>query len=135
VEQALSAATGSNVTIDFVVAARSHDDTDVHATKPTPPVADPAPRSTPTTESRTTPEPSTAASRAPEPADMSSTGDSRYARGSGSSAGSGSDSGSDSTSDDDIDLDDLTDAPPDSVKTPIDRLAEAFPGSELVDEA
>ncbi len=36
--------------------------------------------------------------------------------------------------DEDVDLDDLVDAPPESVKTPIDRLAEAFPGSELVDE-
>ena len=34
--------------------------------------------------------------------------------------------------DDDIDVSELTDAPPESVKTPIDRLAEAFPGSELV---
>ena len=37
--------------------------------------------------------------------------------------------------DHDVDLDDLIDAPPESVKTPIERLAEAFPGSELVDEA
>jgi DNA polymerase-3 subunit gamma/tau len=37
--------------------------------------------------------------------------------------------------DDDVDLDDLVDAPPESVKSPIDRLAEAFPGSELIDEA
>lgn len=36
--------------------------------------------------------------------------------------------------DDDIDLDDLVEAPPESVKTPIDRLAEAFPGSELIVE-
>ena len=36
--------------------------------------------------------------------------------------------------DDEVDLSDLVDAPPDTVKTPIDRLAEAFPGSELVDE-
>ena len=36
--------------------------------------------------------------------------------------------------DHEIDLDDLVDAPPESVKTPIDRLAEAFPGSELVDD-
>jgi DNA polymerase-3 subunit gamma/tau len=35
--------------------------------------------------------------------------------------------------DDEIDLSDLTDAPPDAVKTPIERLAEAFPGSELID--
>ena len=37
--------------------------------------------------------------------------------------------------DDEVDLDDLTDAPPESVKSPIDRLAEAFPGSELIEEA
>jgi DNA polymerase-3 subunit gamma/tau len=37
--------------------------------------------------------------------------------------------------DDDVDLEDLVDAPPESVKSPIDRLAEAFPGSELIEEA
>jgi DNA polymerase-3 subunit gamma/tau len=37
--------------------------------------------------------------------------------------------------DDDVDLDDLTDAPPESVKSPIERLAEAFPGSQLIEEA
>ncbi len=36
--------------------------------------------------------------------------------------------------DDEVDLDDLVDAPPASVRTPIDRLAEAFPGSEMVDD-
>jgi DNA polymerase III subunit gamma/tau len=36
--------------------------------------------------------------------------------------------------DDEIDLDDLVDAPPDFVVSPIDRLAQAFPGSELMDE-
>jgi DNA polymerase III subunit gamma/tau len=36
--------------------------------------------------------------------------------------------------DDEIDLDDLIDAPLEAVKSPIDRLAEAFPGSQLVDE-
>jgi hypothetical protein len=34
-----------------------------------------------------------------------------------------------------IDLSELTDAPPDTVRTPIDRLAEAFPGSEYVTES
>jgi DNA polymerase-3 subunit gamma/tau len=34
-----------------------------------------------------------------------------------------------------IDMSELVDAPPESVKTPIDRLAEAFPGSEMVNEA
>jgi DNA polymerase-3 subunit gamma/tau len=37
--------------------------------------------------------------------------------------------------DHEVDLDDLVDAPPESVKSPIDRLAEAFPGSELIEEA
>jgi DNA polymerase-3 subunit gamma/tau len=36
--------------------------------------------------------------------------------------------------DHEVDLGDLVDAPPESVKTPIDRLAEAFPGSELVED-
>ena len=35
---------------------------------------------------------------------------------------------------DEVDLSDLTDAPPETVRTPIDRLAEAFPGSEFVTE-
>ncbi len=35
----------------------------------------------------------------------------------------------------DVDLDDLVDAPPETVRSPIDRLAEAFPGSELIEEA
>ncbi len=34
--------------------------------------------------------------------------------------------------DDEIDLSELTDAPPEAVKTPVERLAEAFPGSELI---
>jgi DNA polymerase-3 subunit gamma/tau len=36
--------------------------------------------------------------------------------------------------DEDVDLSELTDAPPESVTTPLDRLAEAFPGSEFVGE-
>ena len=36
---------------------------------------------------------------------------------------------------DEVDLSELTDAPPESVRTPIDRLAEAFPGSEFVTES
>ncbi len=36
--------------------------------------------------------------------------------------------------DEDIDMDDLVDAPPESVKTPLDRLTEAFPGSMVIDE-
>jgi DNA polymerase-3 subunit gamma/tau len=41
----------------------------------------------------------------------------------------------DARSVDDIDLSELTDAPAESVRTPIDRLAEAFPGSEFVNES
>jgi DNA polymerase-3 subunit gamma/tau len=33
-----------------------------------------------------------------------------------------------------IDLDDLIDAPPESVLSPVDRLAQAFPGAELIDD-
>ena len=36
--------------------------------------------------------------------------------------------------DHEVDLDELVDAPPEAVNTPVDRLAEAFPGSELVDD-
>ncbi len=39
------------------------------------------------------------------------------------------------TTDDDIDLDDLVDAPAGSVPTTLDRLAQAFPGSELIEGA
>jgi hypothetical protein len=34
----------------------------------------------------------------------------------------------------DIDLDDLVDAPPQAASTPFERLANAFPGSELIDD-
>jgi DNA polymerase III subunit gamma/tau len=37
-------------------------------------------------------------------------------------------------SDDEVDLTDLVDVPPESVVSPIDRLAQAFPGSEIIDE-
>jgi DNA polymerase-3 subunit gamma/tau len=41
----------------------------------------------------------------------------------------------DDTAEEAIDPDELTDAPPEAVLSPIDRLAQAFPGSELVDDA
>jgi DNA polymerase III subunit gamma/tau len=40
----------------------------------------------------------------------------------------------DVAADDDVDLHDLVDAPPEAVVSPIDRLAQAFPGSEVIDE-
>ncbi|MGZ4792689.1 MAG: DNA polymerase III subunit gamma/tau [Ilumatobacteraceae bacterium] len=36
--------------------------------------------------------------------------------------------------DEDVDTGDLVDAPPDAVISPIDRLAQAFPGSEIIEE-
>jgi len=36
--------------------------------------------------------------------------------------------------DEEVDLTELVDAPPDSVVSPIDRLAQAFPGSKIIDE-
>jgi DNA polymerase-3 subunit gamma/tau len=36
--------------------------------------------------------------------------------------------------DEDIDTGDLTDVPPDAIVSPIDRLTQAFPGSEIIDE-
>ncbi|HUC32710.1 MAG TPA: DNA polymerase III subunit gamma/tau [Ilumatobacteraceae bacterium] len=38
------------------------------------------------------------------------------------------------TPDDEVDLTELVDAPPDSVVTPTDRLLQAFPGSQLIEE-
>jgi DNA polymerase-3 subunit gamma/tau len=36
--------------------------------------------------------------------------------------------------DEDVDTGDLVDVPPDAVVSPIDRLAQAFPGSEIIEE-
>jgi len=36
--------------------------------------------------------------------------------------------------DEDVDVNDLIDAPPESVISPIDQLSQAFPGSKLIDE-
>ena len=41
----------------------------------------------------------------------------------------------DDTLDEDIDISDLVDAPPGSVKSPEDRLADAFPGSVFIEES
>jgi DNA polymerase-3 subunit gamma/tau len=36
--------------------------------------------------------------------------------------------------DEEVDLDGLVDAPPETVVSPVDRLAQAFPGSQIIDE-
>ncbi len=129
VEAALSTAIGAPITIEFVVGARSHDDHDA----PARPAAAPSPA------------PSSAAAEPTMPPD-SAPGRS-VPGGSGSEAQGRPGAPSDDEpfvpqrhepqqpqDDHEIDLSELTDAPPDSVKTPIDRLAEAFPGSELMND-
>ncbi|HEY3484056.1 MAG TPA: hypothetical protein VGK49_01675, partial [Ilumatobacteraceae bacterium] len=86
VEAALTAATGSQVSIQLVVGGAGDDEHDS--------VAAPAARA---------PAKAAAAATVDEPEEA-------------------------------IDPDELTDAPPGAVVTPIDRLAQAFPGSELIDE-
>ena len=36
--------------------------------------------------------------------------------------------------DEDVDISDLVDAPPETVQSPTDRLLQAFPGSQVIDE-
>ncbi len=106
VEAALSAATGSPVTIEFVVGARSLDDHEPPSPVPTPaPLAAAPPATMPAVSPTPVSAPALVPDIAPEP-----------------------------ERDEDIDMSDLTDAPPESIKTPIDRLADAFPGSELVND-
>ena len=56
-----------------------------------------------------------------------------------SASGGGHDPGPDPfagpPADEDVDMSDLVDAPPGSVKSPEDRLAEAFPGSVFIEES
>ncbi|HSJ90584.1 MAG TPA: DNA polymerase III subunit gamma/tau [Ilumatobacter sp.] len=112
VEAALSAAVGEAVTIEFVV-----DGTPVTSVRATSDVSRPAAVREQPPAARTGPSAVERAAQAaaampdepeapPHPVDL--------------------------PDDDEVDLTELTDAPPESVKTPIDRLAEAFPGSELV---
>jgi DNA polymerase-3 subunit gamma/tau len=109
VEAAIRNATGATVVVQLLVEG---EPTATPTTAPPTPAAEPAPNSVEPTASPEAARPVPAASSAPaapSPID-------------------------DPPDDDDVDLDDLVDAPPESVKSPIDRLAEAFPGSELIDE-
>jgi DNA polymerase-3 subunit gamma/tau len=147
VEAALSTAIGAPIKIEFVVGARAHDDHDAPARPAVapPPAArsaavDPAadhdssqsespqgqssrgesPRGGPTDDRSAQ---SDSADRAPGPPGAESDGDPFPLH-----------EPWQPQNDDEIDLSELTDAPPESVKTPIDRLAEAFPGSELIND-
>jgi len=107
VEAAIRNATGATVVVQLLVEGES-----TSTPAPPTPAAEPAPNSVEPTASPEAARPVPAASSAPAaPAPIDEPPD-----------------------DDDVDLDDLVDAPPESVKSPIDRLAEAFPGSELIDE-
>lgn len=115
VEAALSAAVGETVTIELVVGGSPIADEPPARMAPEPARAEPAPAPAaprPSAVERAT----RAAARAPvEPDEVVP-------------------SPVDLPDDDEVDLSELTDAPPESVKTPIDRLAEAFPGSELIND-
>jgi DNA polymerase-3 subunit gamma/tau len=107
VEGALSQALGAPVTIEFVSGGTTHAEVDPSPTiRPAPPATEPAAP----TPARTAP----TVERAHEPEHEPEA----YVP----------------EADEDVDLHELTDAPPESVKTPIDRLAEAFPGSELMSD-
>ncbi len=109
VAAALAEATGAPVTIEFVTG-------DGEATAK---AAAPAPARTPAPEpaaAAPAPAPEPAAPAEPEPAAQAEPEPEPYMP----------------PPDDEVDLSELTDAPPETVKTPIDRLAEAFPGSELM---
>jgi DNA polymerase-3 subunit gamma/tau len=105
VEAALSAAVGSPITI--VIGEGAVDDPDHPA--PTPATGSPRP----------------AAPRSPGSVSASNSPQRTRDDSAGASLPVAID-------DEPIDPDELTDAPPETVLTPIDRLAQAFPGSELV---
>jgi DNA polymerase-3 subunit gamma/tau len=120
VEAALSEAVGAKIALEFVVASRSTHESH-HPSDPTPAAqrppqaavsAAPAPGSDPAPTPQSTPQPGPAPEPDPDPEPEPARHVPQH--------------------DDEIDLNDLTDVPPESVKTPIDRLAEAFPGSELI---
>jgi DNA polymerase III subunit gamma/tau len=122
VEQALSAAVGVPVRIEVVVegsgdihrpVAALIDEGTSSAAEPAPPDESPQPATPPPPRVSAVERATRAAAAAPEPEP--------HVRAS-----------ADLPDDDEIDLSELSDAPPESVQSPIDRLAEAFPGSELV---
>ena len=114
VESALAKAVGTPVTIEFVVSGRLHDE---HAARPSAPA--PAQQAAPASPAEPVPEtPRPAPTPAPEQPAPAAPAPEPEAY--------------EPPPDHEVDLHDLTDAPPESVKTPIDRLADAFPGSELM---
>ena len=139
VEAALTAAVGSPVSIEFVVGGQLLDS----GSEPRRPAA---PTTAPTAASATAPATAPAdppaptrqsAESAPVPTPQQTSPMERAVQAAAAAPDEVDDLPTtvpDLPDDDEIDLDELTDAPPESVKTPIDRLAEAFPGSELMSD-
>ena len=116
VEAAIRAATGAPVVVQLLVEGESADVPPTPSAGPAAPSAEPTvPRRSVTSRSVTSRSVTSRSGTSRSAADRRATID-------------------ETPDDDDVDLDDLVDAPPESVKSPIDRLAEAFPGSELIDE-
>ncbi len=114
VEAKLSKAVGTAITLEFVAGGTpTHHEAggEAPASRPDP---EPAPTPAPA-PSASPPQAAPAPAREPEPATNEPDPTPHVPE-----------------ADEDVDLHSLTDAPPESVKTPIDRLADAFPGSELM---
>ena len=114
VEAALSAAVGT--TVHLRIEAAGSPVASGPAAPPSRPEPEPAPEPEAPAESGAE-RAARAAAEMPDPEPVASTASSELPE-----------------ADEDVDLSELTDAPPETVKTPIDRIAEAFPGSELISD-
>ena len=120
VEAALSAAVGSPVTIVIGEGATDGPDRSGPMSRTTSPMA-------------ASPSPSSSASSSSASSGSASSSSVPAPTRSGRNRDDSAEASAPATIDDEpIDPDELTDAPPEAVLTPIDRLAQAFPGSELV---
>ena len=119
VEAALSQAVGTPITLEFVVGSRSHDhDAPAAAASAAAPAPAAALAPQPVASAPATPAAPAEPTPPPAPPPEHELAPAPHVP----------------QADHEVDLNDLTDAPPESVKTPIDRLAEAFPGSELMND-
>jgi DNA polymerase-3 subunit gamma/tau len=131
VEAALTAAVGAPVAMRFVAGGSTASPSSPPAPAPAPAPAAPAP----SRESAAVPEAPASAPARSEPATPRESALDRAKQAAAQEADAEPEPAPYvPADDDDIDMDDLTDAPPEAVKSPIDRLAEAFPGSELVND-
>jgi hypothetical protein len=125
VEAALAAAVGSPVTIEFVSGGTRAADTESSrspATSVAPATPSPSSSTSPSSSSPSSSSSSSTSSAPSEPEPDPEREPEAEAEAEPHVP----------EADEDVDMHALTDAPPESVKTPIDRLADAFPGSELL---